>query len=129
MSKSFFGFALVSLSLVACAAQTSDGDESTGQTAQAQSVMRPGESCHSNNGVVFGTINQYGWCCGVSRCDDPQTCGDDYGKYRSSCANCTATAEGVSCDSGPFREGDPGTYPTVTAAPRPTDKPPPGPRK
>jgi hypothetical protein len=106
--KTIVGFVMVSLSLVACAAQTSaDGsalatDENTSGTAEALINRNPevGESCHvAGAGITQGTMTNSGWCCGVATCDDKQTCGNEYGHQVASCAAC----DWYKCDPGSTR--------------------------
>jgi hypothetical protein len=110
-----FALMLPSLSLVACAVQSGEPtgtEEKLGQVTQEQQAgtsPEEGGMCHvPEAGSITGPIHlgtmKNGYCCGIAQCTDEEICGDNYGKYISSCAWCGA----YTCLSGPFRTGSGG---------------------
>ncbi|MEO7091843.1 MAG: hypothetical protein ABI175_01250 [Polyangiales bacterium] len=103
MSQKMLAALLLSLPITACAVQSTPDDQNGGVNdegvstiGQAQSKTRPGtgQACHSESGVVNGTMTEDGWCCGKRLCDDIAICGfENYGKYEDSCANCSPGAD------------------------------------
>lgn len=98
--------ATVLISLVACAAPSGpDGADEQAVNTQSSALdikETPGSggSCHADGaGVTNGTMTNDGWCCGVSKCDDQQICGDEYGHYVPACAAC----DWYKCDPGASR--------------------------
>jgi hypothetical protein len=99
---------LVTLSTAGClvepgadpSADAATEGEAVAETEDPLTIKRTpdsGESCHSvGGGVTNGTMTNDGWCCGVTTCNDKQTCGDDYGHKVPSCVAC----DWYKCDPG-----------------------------
>jgi hypothetical protein len=123
--RNWFGLALVFSSMVlstGCAMEAyeegSTGDQNGEGTVQQEvdngQTPGVGESCHvTETGVSNGTMNINGWCCGVSRCNDQETCGDEYGNWVPTCSDCSH----YECRSGAYKPAPPITVPIVPTTP------------